>query len=94
MTSQIQFIGFNPEQLSEQIGKHLAAQIEQIKAAIPTPEQLLTREKTAELLDIDLSTLWHWTKAGKLKAYGISSRVYYKRSEIESSLIPLNNLKQ
>lgn len=50
-------------------------------------DDLLNREQTAELLQINLSTLWAWTKANKLKCYGISgSRRYYKRSEVLQAL--------
>lgn len=86
----IQFVATTPQQLSEMIGKHLSEQINQIKQSIPQPEQLLTREETAKLLQVDLSTLWAWSKKGKLKSYGIGNRVFYKRSEIEAALIPLN----
>lgn len=41
-------------------------------------EILLTRTETAEYLKINSTTLWNWTKNGKLKAYGIGNRVYYK----------------
>ncbi|MEB8328315.1 helix-turn-helix domain-containing protein [Flavobacteriaceae bacterium KMM 6897] len=54
------------------------------------PMELLTREETAEYLKISLSTLWHWSKRGILSSYGIGNRVFYKRSEIESSLIRIN----
>ena len=50
-------------------------------------EELLTRKEAANLLKIDSSTLWHWTKKGKLPSYGIGNRVYYKRSEIMESLV-------
>lgn len=93
MTSQVQLISVTPEQLSELISENLAAHIQEIKSAIPQAEQLLTRDQAAQLLDVDLSTLWHWSKSGKLKSYGIGNRIYYKRSEIENSLIPLNPKK-
>lgn len=50
------------------------------------PIELLTREETAELLKISLTTLWHWSKKGILPSYGIGNRVYYKRGEIEGRL--------
>lgn len=49
-------------------------------------EELLTREETCQFLKIDSSTLWAWTNAGKVKAYGIGARRYYKRSELMESL--------
>ncbi|MCR9066092.1 MAG: helix-turn-helix domain-containing protein [Cytophagales bacterium] len=53
--------------------------------------KLLTRKQAAELLQINLSTLFHYTRSGKLKAWGIGNRVYYKLDEImNEALKPLN----
>lgn len=49
-------------------------------------EELLSRDQTCQFLKIDSSTLWAWTNAGKVKAYGIGNRRYYKRSELLDSL--------
>ncbi|MCR9154774.1 MAG: helix-turn-helix domain-containing protein [Bacteroidetes bacterium] len=54
------------------------------------PTKYLTRAEVAKMLQIDLSTLHSWVKKGKLKSYGIGHRVYFKRSEIETALQPLN----
>ncbi len=53
-------------------------------------EQLLTRTETAKYLKVDISTLHNWTKKGKLKAYGLGNRVYYKKNEIDEALIRIN----
>ena len=53
-------------------------------------EELLTRAETAEFLKINSTTLWHWTKKGKVTAYGIGNRVYYKRGELKKALIKIN----
>ena len=50
-------------------------------------DELLTREETFKLLKIDSSTLWAWTKLGKLTVYGIANRRYYKRNEVLECLI-------
>lgn len=50
------------------------------------PTEYLTRAEVCEMLKIDLSTLWRWTKSGTFNAYGIANRVFYKRSEIEAYL--------
>lgn len=55
-------------------------------------EILLTREETFKFLKIDSTTLWLWTKAGKLKCYAIGNRRYYKKSEILECLILINQL--
>lgn len=49
-------------------------------------EEYLTRKEVCEMLKIDKSTLWRWTKEGLIAAYGAGNRVYYKRSEIEAAL--------
>lgn len=52
---------------------------------------ILTRKETAKLLGINLSTLWAWTRTGKLRSYGIGNKVFYRYSEILNlSLVPLN----
>ena len=51
------------------------------------PEELMTREETAKYLKISLTTLWQWSKKGILPSYSIGNRVYYKRKEIDQSLI-------
>ena len=56
-----------------------------------TPTEYLTRNELAELLKCDLSTIHNWTKKGKLIPYGIGNRVYYKRNEVESSLLQFRN---
>ena len=51
------------------------------------PTEYLTRAEVADMLKVDLSTLWKWQKIGKLIPYGIGNRVYFKRSDIEAALI-------
>ena len=46
----------------------------------------LTRKQTSKLLGVSLVTLSEWTKEGKIKGYRISSRVRFKRHEIELAL--------
>ena len=57
-------------------------------------EELLSREETSSLLKINLSTLWRWTKDGKVNAYGIGNRIFYKKDEIFNSLIKIENEKK
>ncbi|MCP9765193.1 helix-turn-helix domain-containing protein [Lacihabitans soyangensis] len=54
------------------------------------PTELLTRKQAANFLHINLSTLWTWTNAKKIQAYGIGNRVFYKKSELLDALRPLN----
>ena len=89
--NQIQFVGCTPEQLQSAITESVKLQINDLKENFrpKTPEEFLTRKATATLLNINLSTLYLWTKKGVLQSYGISGKVYYKRSEVESALIQL-----
>jgi excisionase family DNA binding protein len=58
------------------------------KSMLPkTSEEYLTRYEAADMLKCDISTIHNWTKKGKLIAYKIGNRVYYKRSQIDSVMI-------
>lgn len=69
----------------------LQRQIEDIRKNFEPklPTEYLTRSEVAKLFKCDLSTIHNWTKKGKLKAYGVGNRVYYKRTEIEDAITPL-----
>ena len=89
---QVQFISVTPEQLENAILAGVKIQIDQLKKEFQPkePTEYLTRNEVKKLLNVDLSTVHNWTKKGKLKSYGIGSRVYYKRHEVEQSIKPLN----
>lgn len=74
-------------QLENLLKKNIEIQSE---AKNKTPETYLTRQATAEMLRVQLSTLNAWNKSGKLPAFGIGNRVFYKRSDIEKAMIPLS----
>lgn len=90
--TQVQFIGTSPEQLRNEILSGVKKELELLRKEFQPkePTVYLTRNEVKKLLTVDLSTVHNWTKKGKLKAYGIGARVYYKRHEVESVLIPLN----
>lgn len=87
----VQFVSCSPEQLQNAITENVRGQLEELKKSFQpkTPEEYLTRKETAELLKINLSTLYLWTKKGVLQSVGCQGKVYYKRSEVESALIEL-----
>ena len=73
------------EQLQQLIGTSVKNGIQELQKELQTKdnsEELMTREETCQFLKIDSSTLWAWTNNGKVKAYGIGARRYYKRSEL------------
>ena len=94
MNNQIFLQGTTPESLVNLISESVRTQLSELKKELLSKDandDLLTREQTCEFLQIDSSTLWHWTNKGKVKAYGIGNRRYYKRSELLESL---SNLKK
>jgi prefoldin subunit 5 len=81
-----------PQQIINPIND-LKKQIEDLKKSFQPkePTEYLTRQEVVEMLKINLSTLYNWTKNKKLVSYGIGARVYYKRKEIENAIIKLNH---
>ena len=66
-----------------------AVQLATAHLQLKIEEEFLTRKQTASILGVSLVTLSEWTKEGKIKGYRIASRVRYKRSEIEKSLLSI-----
>ncbi|WP_456441878.1 helix-turn-helix domain-containing protein [Psychroserpens sp.] len=71
---------------------YLRQQLEELIKAFTqkTPIELLSRKEIALLFKATPQTIHNWTKEGKLKIYGIGTRRYYKRNEVEQALIELN----
>jgi hypothetical protein len=94
MSVNIILQGTTPEALADLISTSVKSQLEDFTKQFeaPEPDRLLTREQTAELLQINLSTLWHWERKGKVQSYGIANRRYYKYNEVIASLQPLNKI--
>ncbi len=85
----VQFIQTSPTQLADLINEGVKNQLEQLKKELQNQsanDDLMSREQACKFLQIDSSTLWHWTNKGKVKAYGIGARRYYKRSELLEAL--------
>ena len=81
------------QQLEQIIDSKLAEQFAKLTKELKTKsdaEELMTREDVCEFLSINSSTLWHWTNKGKIKAYAIGARRFYKKSEILQSIKPVN----
>ena len=80
-----------PEQI-DSLFAGLQCQLNELKKNFEpkVPSEWLTRQEVADWLKVDLSTLFHWNKKNKLKPYSIGNRILYKRSEVESAIIPLN----
>lgn len=48
--------------------------------------KVITREETARLLKVSLTTLYHWNKKNILKNKKINSRVYYLKNDVMDKL--------
>jgi len=81
----------SPADLQDLIKDAVRLEFESFKnrLAESEPDVLMTRSETCEFLKINPTTLWNWTKSGKVIAYGIGNRVYYKKHEIIKKLVPL-----
>lgn len=53
------------------------------------PIHYLTREEVSQLLRINPSSVFNWTKNGTLKSYQMGGRVYYKRKDIDEAMVEL-----
>ena len=92
-SNQIIFDVLSKEELQDLIGKSLEEVIKNNSKNIPPDQELLTREEACMLLKVDSSTLWRWTNKGKITAYGIGSKRFYKKEELLNSLVMLNSKK-
>jgi excisionase family DNA binding protein len=91
--NKLQLIEITTDELQELINNAIKSEFDKLKNHFQPvePEYYLTRTEVANLLKINITTLWNWTKKGRLKSYGIGERVYYKRKEIENSIILINS---
>ena len=89
--NQIIFDVLSKEELGDLIGKSLEEVIKNNPFNNSPDQELLTREEACKLLKVDSSTLWRWTNKGKITAYGIGSKRFYKKEELLNSLIQLTS---
>ena len=83
--NNVQFVQITTDQLAELINEQVKKNLSEFKKEFLSKEaddELLTRDQTAEFLQVDVSTLYLWAKKGKIKPYGIGKRRYFKRSEL------------
>ncbi|GGE25567.1 helix-turn-helix domain-containing protein [Psychroflexus planctonicus] len=91
----VQFVQITTDELAKLIDQKISDNLNNFKKEFLSKEaddELLTREQTAEFLQVDVSTLYLWAKKGKIKPYGIGKRRYYKRSELIECLTQIRQL--
>lgn len=89
----IQFVQCTPEDFQSALSKAVRAELEKFLAHYKPkqPNDHLTRAEVSAMFDIDMSTVHNWCKTGRLKPLGIGKRVYFLRSDVEQSLVPLKS---
>ncbi len=78
------------EIIREEVKKTLIEWAQWFEARIINEDKIYTREEAIQFLRISPSTLTRWTKEGKIKAFGIGDRVYYKHIDILGALVAIN----
>lgn len=78
------------EIIREEVQKGLIEWAHWFESRIIDEDRIYTREQTIKYLGISPSTLTRWTKEGKIKAFGIGDRVYYKHIDIQGALVAIN----
>jgi len=80
------------QELQELIAKSVTDEMSKLIKVIqliPTETdeiKVITREETAKLLNVSLTTLYLWNKNNILKNKKINSRVYYLKNEVMDKL--------
>ena len=94
ITKTIQITEVSVDELADRVADKLLIKIKQYLDELYSKETdvYLTRQETANFFKINIATLWHWTKKGKLKSYGIGNRRYYNKQEL-IEILKQNELK-
>lgn len=84
--SAIQLMQIDIESFGQFIQKLVREELEKIIPAQSEEKEIYTREETSKLLNVSLTTLFHWNNQGVLKAKKIGKRVYYSKSDVMAQL--------
>ncbi|WP_336963267.1 helix-turn-helix domain-containing protein [Chryseobacterium contaminans] len=84
--SAIQLMQIDIESFGQFIQKLVREELEKIFPTHSEEKEFYTRVETAKLLNVSLTTLFHWNNEGTLKNTKIGKRVYYSKNEVSSKL--------
>jgi hypothetical protein len=84
--SAIQLMQIDIESFGQFIQKLVREELEKIIPVKSEEKEFYTREETAKLLNVSLTTLFHWNNQGVLKTKKLGKRVYYSKSDVLSQL--------
>lgn len=88
--SAIQLMQIDIESFGQYIQKLVREELEKHIPAQSKEKEFYTREETAKLLNVSLTTLFHWNNDGTLKNTKIGKRVYYSNNEVFSKMKQLS----
>ena len=84
--SAIQLMQIDIDSFGQFIQKLVREELEKIIPVQSEEKEFYTREETAKLLNVSLTTLFHWNNDGTLKNTKMGKRVYYSKDEVFSKL--------
>ena len=84
--SAIQLMQIDLDSFGQFIQKLVREELEKIIPVKSQEKEFYTRDETAKLLNVSLTTLFHWNNDGTLKNTKIGNRVYYSKEEVFSKL--------
>ncbi len=87
MENNIQILNLSKEELLNIISQAINSQKKERETN--SENTLLTRKETSVLLNVNLATIWRWTKQNKLTAKSIGGRIYYDKNEVLNSIVNL-----
>ncbi len=84
--SAIQLMQIDLDSFGQFIQKLVREELEKIIPVKSEEKEFYTREETAKLLNVSLTTLFHWNNQGVLKTKKLGKRVYYSKCDVLSQL--------
>ena len=84
--AQIVLESLTTKELSLVVGQAVEAALSK-RGEQTQEDRVLTREETAKLLNVDLSTLRSYVNKGKILSYRLQGRVFFKHSDIMKALV-------
>jgi hypothetical protein len=75
--------------IKDAISEQVRILFNELKKELKLTTELLTPKDVARFLKCNIKTVSNWRSAGKLIAYAIGSRIFYKKHEVEQALIRL-----
>ena len=88
-----QVIEITPSELKESIVNDVRNELKEISENFKpvNPEEYITRVEAAKLFKVSIKTISEWCKKGILKPYRLGKFIRFKKSELEDSLILIDN---